>query len=111
MHIAVSKAITEEQEFSLPTRHSCLPSASGCYFSLTGARCPDQTRRGSREKQKEEGEADNKERRDGKLFFAKCQEVNVLRRSISLFDVRTKGICSASCQPLHTGRLCTSASG
>lgn len=53
MHIAVSKAITKEQEFSLPTSHSCFPSANGCYFSLTGARCPDQTQCGSEEKQRE----------------------------------------------------------
>lgn len=78
MHIAVSKAITKEQEFSLPTSHSCFPSANGCYFSLTGARCPDQTHCGSEEKHKEGGgkkQIIGKKRRE--IVFAKCQEVNV----------------------------------
>lgn len=85
MHTAVSKAITREQEHSLPTSHGCFPSPMDVHFSLTGARCPDQTRRGSEEKKKREEELMGNERRQ--IVFLERQGVKVEDRGGGLLII------------------------
>lgn len=64
MRTAVSKAITREQEH----QQQLLPFPNRCYFSTTGARCPDQSHCGS-EKKRKRVKRDNRDGDEANVFL------------------------------------------